>query len=235
MKEASNLENKNEEGICFSSSYLSWITRTELSNGIFRLDSVLIHRSNKQEETTFVLCSGVPAGRMYADTGPLLKTPKYFYQFIGGSKTHKIIRTPAKESNQKLCEDSHSENKSIFLELDFHLNKKKAKAIKADALIELSSLNTPVNLCIYIKRNHESIYIESPLKHWNFLSRERKWQVESASILWPSNLDNFCKNANSSFLIPVCLHANKSNMITISGERIKCHEIAADLSFLELQ
>ena len=83
----------NPKAIDFDNSYLHWLTRSENSHGWFRIDTVLEwFPKGHHESVCFVAAKPVPAGRMYAKSGPLLKQPPYSFQLIAGRIEHKIIR-----------------------------------------------------------------------------------------------------------------------------------------------
>ena len=79
--------------IHFAASHLHWLTRAEGSHGFFQLDSLLEWLpAASQKPLQFVLAAAVPAGRVYAPEGPLLKQPPYSFQLIAGPNEHTIAQ-----------------------------------------------------------------------------------------------------------------------------------------------
>ena len=60
------------------------------------------------------------------------------------------------------------------------------------------------------------------------------WQIESGRVLWPLDLEAFIAEPNTRWLTPAWIHSNHAGRVTMSGERLACHEQEAQLSLLVL-
>ena len=224
--------------INFNKSHLHWITHSEASNGWFLIDAVMTWQPISQKESMrFVLAAGVPAGRMYADHGPLLKKPSYSFQMIAGIVEHTIIRRSliSKQLHDNDCQpDTSEKNEIIFSSLQWHLNYCPAKTIQPKDLAKLHRF--PPNLNAIVELNFEEglLSIQFPVRHWNHCGNPTKWQIETGPLLWPLEQQSFIANPLTKWLTPAWIHANKSDLVTISGDRLLCHEVEAKLSLLTL-
>jgi len=103
------------QAIRFADSHLHWITRAEASHGWFQLDALLEWwPPSPQLPLQFVLAAAVPAGRMYATSGPLLKQPPYSFQLIAGHQEHTILRRPLDASELDVPGDSSQPHGPTF-------------------------------------------------------------------------------------------------------------------------
>ena len=221
------------KAISFPRSSLNWCTLKEKSHGIFRLESVLyLKNKSSQEIKIYCLSSSVPAGRMYSYQGPLIKRPSYMYQIIGGEFDHHIIRTPLEVISNKLHLSTVNKNIDIFKEFDISLFFSNKTSIQGNSLSERKPEEFLINFLIEWENKNFEIKVESPLKHWNYRANPSGWQVESGLILWPINIDSFIDTSSSGDLNTAWLHANQSDLLTITFNNLEANEVKANLSFL---
>jgi len=103
------------QAIRFAASHLHWLTRAEASHGVFQLDVLLEWRPPApQPPLQFVMAAAVPAGRMYAPSGPLVKQPPYSFQLIAGHQEHTILRRPLDASELDVPGDSSQPHGPTF-------------------------------------------------------------------------------------------------------------------------
>ena len=76
--------------------------------------------------------------------------------------------------------------------------------------------------------------VQSPLRHWIHRDNPSGWQIETGPVLWPLDLEAFTTEPNSRWLTPAWIHSNQAGHVTMSGERLPCHEQKAQLSILVL-
>ena len=222
--------------IDFSSSNVHWITQKESSHGWFQLDSVLNwYPSTNRELYKYILATAVPAGRMYANSGPLLKTPPYSFQLIAGQEEHSILRIPIGEQQSDSPNSSTQAHESVFKKIEFNLMYCNAEKLGPDSLAKLQTLCPTLNIVVEFTSENGFFEIQAPLRHWNYRNDPSGWQIETGPILWPKKLDSFNKEPNTRCLSPAWIHANQENLISISGRQIDCHQLSAKLSLLSLK
>ena len=222
---------KSVKAIRFGTSYLHWITRSGCSHGWFQLDAVLEWFPNNQNQPIiFVLGAAVPAGLMYAPTGPLLKQPPYSFQLIAGQKEHTIIRKALNQKHKNVPSDNSQPNKQSFEHLSWQINHCKAKSLNPEDLAELKSPLMSLNLVIKLLVNAGSLHLHAPVRHWNHRDKPSGWQIETGPVLWPRDLEAFTTEPSTNSLTPSWIHANQADRVTISGDHVACHELEAQLS-----
>ena len=220
-------------GICFASSHLYWLTRVEPSHGWFQLDAVLHWLPHEQcIPLTFVLAACVPAGRMYAAAGPLLKQPPYTFQMIAGAREHTILRRPLGHSS--VPSDTSQPHRLSFQSLGWHLCQRPAALVRPDELASRPLPPPRFNLMLDWEGAAGRLTLQAPLRHWNRRQSPAAWQIESGPLLWPLDLESFAAAPSSSQLTTAWLHANRDSHVTMSGDRLPSHELVAQLSLLEL-
>jgi hypothetical protein len=224
-----------ERTISFAASHLHWLTRTEASHGWFQLDALLrVTPAGAAEPLAFALAASVPAGRMYASIGPLLKQPPYSFQLIAGPHEHTVLRRPLGASNPAMPADTSQPHSELFESLRWYLAFAPGNSLQPGAL---ASLNTPPpSLNIVLDHNHNGarLRLEAPLRHWNHRPNPAGWQLETGPLLWPLDLQAFLAAPRSELLTIAWLHANQTNRVTMSGDRLPAHELEAKLSLLAL-
>ena len=128
------------QAIRFAASHLHWLTRAEDSHGSFQLDALLDWwPPAPQPPLQFVLAAAVPAGHMYAPSGPLLKQPPYSFQLIAGHQDHTILRRPLDARQPAVTADSSEPHGSTFQALSWQLSHRPAQQLRPEALAALPS------------------------------------------------------------------------------------------------
>jgi len=218
--------------ICFSRSYLYWLTKKQSSHGLFQLDAILdCKKDGFLDPYRFVLGAAVPAGRMYETAGPLLREPAYSFQMIAGLNEHTILRrdlSPSRPTNSSDSFDLHSKH---FHSLFWRTTHVQANHQKPDLLANIPPQST-INIILEFRQDDLDLRLEAPLRHWNYRQHSKSWQIETGPLLWPLNTYEFQHSLQSSVLTTAWLHANNDNRVTISGDRLVPHEISAHLSLL---
>ena len=223
------------KAIHFPSSYLHWITHAEDSHGCFQLDAVLDwYPPGHKKAHSYVLAAAVPAGRMYAASGPLLKQPPYSFQLIAGHLEHTIQRQALNPSQPNTPKDNTQPHNHTFKSLSWELNSCLAKPLQPERLSAILHPLPSLNIVIELEHNAGLLRLQAPLRHWNHRSNPSGWQIETGPVLWPLDLEAFTAEASSRWLTPSWIHANDAGRVTISGERLPCHELEAQLSLLVL-
>jgi hypothetical protein len=226
----------DQQAISFAASHLHWLTRSEASNGWFQLDAHLqFTPAGAAEPLAFVLAASVPAGRMYASTGPLLKQPPYSFQLMAGTHEHTILRRPLQSGGSAIPTDTSQTHSVQFEILQWHLAFASATLLQPSAL---ASFNTPPqSLNLVLEHNHVGgrLRLEAPLRHWNHRTDPAGWQAETGPLLWPLDVRAFLAAPRTELLTTAWLHANQANRVTMSGDRLPAHELEAQLSLLALR
>lgn len=223
------------KAIHFPSSYLHWITHAESSHGYFQLDAVLDwHPLGQEKGMLYVLAAAVPAGRMYATSGPLLKQPPYSFQLIAGHLEHTIQRRALDRNQPNVPTDNTQPNSQTFKELSWELSSCLAEPLQPENLTAIPHPLPSLNIVIELKHNGGLLRLQAPLRHWNHRGNPSVWQIETGPLLWPLDLEAFTAEASSRWLTPAWIHANDAGRVTMSGERMPCHEQEAQLSLLML-
>lgn len=226
---------ESPHAICFASSYLHWLTRAEASHGWFRLDACLQWLpQNPRQSLSYVLAAQVPAGRMYAPTGPLLKQPPYSFQLIAGREEHTILRRSLTRVHDPDLTDTTQPHQITFQELSWNLRETASRQLSLDALFTFPDPPPILNLLLQWNGPGWRLILQAPLRHWNQRITPHAWQIETGPILWPLDLEAFMADPSSSKLTTAWLHANRDSHVTISGDRLPSHELVAHLSLLEL-
>ena len=223
------------QAICFSKSYLNWLTRAEASHGWFQLDALLEWIPlTIQQPLHFVQAASIPAGRMYAQSSPLLIQPPYSFQLISGLHEHTILRRPLDLTQPAVPADSSQRHIQKFKRLSWKLSHCPAEALHPEALVSLSSPPPCLNLLLEWKHKDGLLRLQAPLRHWNHRADPTGWQIETGPLIWPLDLLAFVAAPSSALLTSAWLHANQVDRVTISGDRLPCHELETQLSLLAL-
>lgn len=223
------------QGIDFFASHLHWITLDEASHGWFQIDAILEWLPvAPQQPLQFVLAAAVPAGRMYAPVGPLLKQPPYSFQLIAGPNDHTILRRPLDFSQAAVPADSSAPHNTIFKTLTWELSRTEAQPLSPEELATLPTASPVLNLLLDWRHHGGSLRLQTPLRHWNHRSNQAGWQIETGPLLWPLDKFAFAESPSSARLTSAWLHANQMSRVTMSGDRLACHEFEACLSLLAL-
>lgn len=223
------------QAILFASSHLHWLTRAEGSHGWFQLDSLLEWLpAAPQQPLLFVLAAAVPAGRMYASEGPLLKQPPYSFQLIAGPNEHTILRRPLDPSQPAVRGDSSQPHGPTFQTLSWQLSYAEAQRLQPEELAALYVAPPTLNLLLECQHHCGLLRLQAPLRHWNHRADPAGWQIETGPLLWPLDRIAFAEAPSSAGLTSAWLQANQAGRVTMSGDRLPCHEFAARLSLLAL-
>ena len=223
------------QAILFASSHLHWLTRAEASHGWFLLDALLEWwPPAPQPPLQFVLAAAVPAGRMYASNGPLLKQPPYSFQLIAGRNEHTILRRPLDLSQSAVPGDSSQLHGPNFQALSWQLSYAPAQSLRPEALTALPSPPPILNLLLEWQHQSGLLRLQAPLRHWNHRPKPAGWQIETGPLLWPLDPLAFAVAPSSAGLTNAWLHANQVGRVSMSGDRLPCHELEARLSLLAL-
>lgn len=222
-----------QQAIHFSASHLHWLTWDQSSHGWFQLDALLeVTPAGASEPVSYVLAAQVPAGRMYATSGPLLRQPPYSFQMIAGPSEHTILRRALEPSAPAGAADSNHPHLDQFHSVSCQLSAGPAKRLKPDALAGFLSPPPRLNLLLELRDQGSIVRLEAPLRHWNHRADPAAWQIETGPVLWPLNLQEFLNAPNTASLTTAWLHANQANRVTMSGYRLPAHELDAQLSLL---
>ena len=223
------------QAIRFAASHLHWLTRAEGSHGWFQIDSLLDwFPAAPQQPLQFVLAAAVPAGRMYASNGPLLKQPPYSFQLIAGHQEHTILRRPLDTRQSAVPADSSQPHGPTFQSLRWQLSYAAAQSLRPEALTALPSPPPSLNLLLECQHHSGLLRLQAPLRHWNHRADPIGWQIETAPLLWPLDRLAFAEAPSSAGLTTAWLHANQAGRVSMSGDRLPCHELEARLSLLAL-
>ena len=223
------------KAIHFPSSYLYWITQAEASHGCFQLDAVLSwYPPDHKKSRSYVLTAAVPAGRMYAASGPLLKQPPYSFQLIAGHLEHTIQRQALDYNQPNVPKDNTQPHNQTFKAFSWELNACLAEPLQPENLASIPHPLPSLNIVLELEHNGGLLRLQAPLRHWNHRSNPSGWQIETGPVLWPLDLEAFTAEASSRWLTPAWIHSNCAGRVTMSGERLPCHEQEAQLSLLML-
>ena len=223
------------KAIHFPSSYLHWITHAEACHGFFQLDAVLNwYPPGHKNSHSYALAAAVPAGRMYASSGPLLKQPPYSFQLIAGHREHTIQRRALDHNQPNVPTDNTQPNSHTFKALSWELNSCLTKPLQAESLAALPHPLPSVNILIELEHDDGLLRLQAPLRHWNYRKDPSGWQIETGPVLWPLDLEAFTAEPNTSWLTPAWIHSNHAGRVTMSSDRLPCHELEAQLSLLAL-
>lgn len=223
------------QGIRFAASHLHWLTRAAASNGWFQLDALLQwFPARPQQPLSFVLAASVPAGRMYAPSEPLLKQPPYSFQLIAGHQEHTILRRPLDASQSAVPADSNQPHDHTFQSFSWQLSHATAQPLHPEALAALPSPPPILNLVLEWRHHGGRLRLEAPLRHWNHRAEPAGWQIETGPLLWPLDPLAFAAAPSFAGLTSAWLHANQTGRVSMSGDRLPCHELEARLSLLAL-
>jgi len=226
---------KQIQAIRFAASHLHWLTRDESSHGWFQIESFLDwFPSSSQQPLQFVQAAAVPAGRMYAASGPLLKHPPYTFQLISGHSEHTILRWPLTSGQAAVPEDSSQPHHHAFDSLSWKLSLAEAQRLQPEDLATWSAPHPCLNLLLEWRHVTGLLRLQAPLRHWNHREEPAGWQIETGPLLWPLDRLAFAEAPTSAGLTPAWLHANQAGRVTMSGDRLPCHELEARLSLLAL-
>ena len=222
---------KSLKAIRFATSHLHWITRSEFSHGWFHLDAALEwFPKNQNQPIIFVLGAAVPAGLMYAPSGPLLKQPPYSFQLIAGQMEHTIIRKALNQKHTDVPSDNSQPNSRSFEDLTWQINHCTAQSLNPEDLAELKSPFVCLNLVLELLVDAGTLRLHAPLRHWNHRGNPSGWQIETGPVLWPRDVEAFTTEPSTNWLAPSWIHANQADRVTISGDHVACHELEAQLS-----
>ena len=223
------------QAIRFAASHLHWLTRAEGSHGFFQLDAFLEWLPFRRvSPMSFVLASTVPAGRMYAPSGPLLKHPPYSFQLIAGYQEHTILRRPLDPSQADVPADSSQPHAHTFHSVTWQLSLGPAQSLDPEALAAMPSPPPSLNLLLEWRHFGGLLRLQAPLRHWNHRAHPAGWQIETGPLLWPLDPQAFAAAPGSAGLTSAWLHANQAGRVSMSGDRLHCHELEAQLSLLAM-
>ena len=223
------------KAIHFPSSYLHWVTHAEGSHGCFQLDAILDwYPPGHKSAHSYVLAAAVPAGRMYAESGPLLKQPPYSFQMIAGHLEHSIQRRALDHNQPNVPSNNTQLHNRTFEDLSWELKTCLAKPLQPESLATIPHSLPMLNIVIELEHNGGLLRVQAPLRHWNHRGNPSVWQIETGPLLWPLDLATFTAEASSRWLTAAWIHANDADRVTMSGERLPCHEQEAQLSLLML-
>ena len=223
------------QAVRFAASHLHWLTRAEASHGWFQLDALLDWwPPAPQPRQRFVLAAAVPAGRMYAPSGPLLKQPPYSFQLISGPSEHTILRRALTSVQAAVPEDSSQPHHHTFESLSWKLSLAEAQRLQPEDLATWPAPPPSLNLLLEWRHRSGLLRLQAPLRHWNHRAEPAGWQIETGPLLWPLDPLAFAEAPSSAGLTPAWLHANHAGRVTMSGDRLPCHELEARLSLLAL-
>lgn len=223
------------QAICFAASHLHWLTRAERSHGWFQIDALLDWLpSGSQQPLQFVQAAAVPAGRMYAPSGPLIKQPPYSFQLIAGPSEHTILRRPLDSCQSDVPADSSQPHNHTFESMSWKLRLAKAQRLQPEDLSTWEAPHSCLNLLVEWWHRSGLLRLQAPLRHWNHRADPAGWQIETGPLLWPLDPLAFAAAPSSARLTRAWLHANQARRVTMSGDRLPCHELEARLSLLAL-
>ena len=223
------------KAIHFATSHLHWITSSEASHGWFLLDAFLEWSpKGHQQPLPFVLGAAVAAGRMYAPSGPLLKQPPYSFQLIAGHLEHTIQRRALDHKQPYVPSDSTQPHNQTFIALSWELSSCLARPLKLEDLATIPHPPPTLNILVELEHDEGFLRLQAPLRHWNHRSHPSGWQLETGPVLWPLDLEAFTAEPNTSWLTPAWIHSNHAGRVTMSSDRLPCHELEAQLSLLAL-
>lgn len=223
------------QAIYFPASHLQWITRAEASHGWFQIDSFLEwFPAAFGQSIQFVLAAAVPAGRMYASEGPLVKQPPYSFQLIAGQNEHTILRRPLDANQPTVLTDSSQPHSNIFESLNWTLSYAEAQRLQPEKLADWPAPLSSINLLLEWWHHGGLLRLQAPLRHWNYRPEPVGWQIETGPLFWPLDCLAFVEKPRSVGLTTAWIHANQNKRVTISGDRIPCYELEANLSLLAL-
>ena len=171
---------------------------------------------------------------MYAVSGPLLKQPPYSFQMIAGHLEHSIQRRALDHNQPNIPSDNTEPHNHTFKALSWELRTCQAKQVQPESLAAIPYPLPMLNIVIGLEHNGGLLRLQAPLRHWNHRGNPSGWQIETGPLLWPLDLDAFTAEASSKWLTPAWIHANDADRVTMSGERLPCHEQEAQLSLLML-
>ena len=223
------------QAIRFAVSHLHWLTRAEGSHGWFQIDSFLEwFPAAPKPPLQFVLAAAVPAGRMYASNGPLLKQPPYSFQLIAGHQEHTILRRPFDANQPGVPADSSQPHNHTFEGLSWKLSFADAQRLQPEDLATWPAPYPYLNLLLEWRHHGGLLRLQAPLRHWNHRAKPAGWQIETGPLLWPLDPLAFADAPSSAGLTCAWLQANQAGRVTMSGDRLPCHELQARLSLLAL-
>ena len=223
------------QAIGFAASHLHWLTRAEASHGWFQLDAFLEWwPSALQPPLQFVLAAAVPAGRMYAPSGTLLKQPPYSFQLIAGQHEHTILRRPLDPSQADVPVDSSQPHGHTFHSVTWQLSHGPSQPLDPEVLAAMPSPPPSLNLLLEWRHYGGLLRLQAPVRHWNHRAHPAGWQIETGPLLWPLDRLAFAEAPSSAGLTSAWLHANQAGRVSMSGDRLHCHELEAQLSLLAL-
>jgi len=229
------VDNNSPLAIHFFASHLHWLTHAEASHGWFGLEAVLeVTPAGACPSVLYVLASQVPAGRMYATKGPLLRQPAYSFQMIAGPREHTILRRALESPESTRHLDSSHPNHYQFKSLSWALTTGPAKLMNPASLTCLPSPPPLLNLLLEFYDRDMRLSLQAPLRHWNYRLDPSAWQIETGPLLWPRDLQEFLNAPTTTGLTTAWLHANQQSRVTMSGYRLPPHEIEAQVSLLVL-
>lgn len=171
---------------------------------------------------------------MYASKGPLIKHPPYSFQLIAGFKEHTILRRPLDAFQPAVPADSSQPHSQTFESLNWHLSHASALPLQPNELISMPSPPHNLNLVLEFRHTDGLLRLQAPLRHWNHRTHPSSWQIETGPLLWPLDQLAFAVDPSSAGLTRAWLHANQAGRVTMSGDRLPCHELEAQLSLLAL-
>ena len=225
----------DSHGIDFALSHLHWLTRTEASHGWFQLDALLrVTPAGAAIPSTYALAASVPAGRMYASNGPLLKQPPYSFHLIAGSHEHTVLRRPLGAGDRATPADTSLPHNEVFESLQWHLAFASAHSLQPSAIPWLNTPPPSLNMVLDLNLDGAHLRLEAPLRHWNHRAEPAGWQLETGPLLWPLDMQAFLENPRTELLTTAWLHANQANRVTMSADCLPAHELEAALSLLAL-
>jgi len=205
-------------GTDFYSSNLQWVTKTG-SFGSFTIESKLSLLDHERKVVgDYIIGSSVLAGNMYEE-GELLKKPPYHFQLIYTNGFNRILRSPITSPSThrgvKTISDTLHEN-SYFDSIRPNIIYRDFKGINDDKefFSYLKMGFKPINIRIHLTTYSDlKIMIEAPIKHYNFMDRIKKWQIETGPILFlRKNCKNYLDQSEVIELLePTFVHVNSYN------------------------
>ena len=205
----------------FENSRLNWEVSAGGSLGFFSLDGIVRFHQPGAPVEEFVLTAMVLAGNMYA-RGSLVKQPSYLYQMVAGEGEYRILRTATPGQTQAAFlgegfHDSMGRVDDLFSFLNIHIQNKSTTQIRR---IDLTEGSNPASGrlvgCVDLVEGKVRAEVFFPIRHWNQLPLERKFQVETGPVLWPQIWNSVSEGIGVGGLLPAFLHFGNENRVEVS-------------------
>jgi len=205
--------------IDFSRSYFAWLTH-ENSYGRFDIESIckVYDKEDNYIDTIYGLY-GVMACDVYGKS-PLFYSPSFFYQAIFNKSHVKVFRSfsphQEKDSIQKIDKKfSEAKPHVSFIE--------QGKTIPVNTIEEIQSNlheNKPFVAQILFIRAEYKFELLFPVKHINFSTSNKMFQVETGPITFPE--ENYPNLINSCYFAYVAFNNfNKVNFLFSDIKKLK--------------